>query len=111
MGKAQIKPPRALKGRLKAVGKAHGLGSVDDVVTHFLVRGLKQYGVEAEASGSAGASLPDSDTMERVADEQGYASSGELVEHLLLRGLHAYEQAADDPQQLEQRLRGLGYID
>jgi hypothetical protein len=98
-----IKPPRALKARLKAVGATHKLGSIDDVVYHFVSRGLLQYGVSAETA-------PE-EALERVVDDQGYASRDELIEHLLLRGLDAYEAAVDGPEKLEERLRGLGYIE
>ena len=102
IGGFKIKPPRELKGRLAAVGKAHDLGSERDVVDHFIERGLKAYGA---ADGKLKGRL------ETVVDEQGYSSIDELVEHLLIRGLRAYEEAADDPADLEARLRGLGYID
>jgi hypothetical protein len=104
MSKTKIKPPRSLKGRLKAVGKNHNLGSLDQVVDHFVIRGLKHYGVDIESEDIG-------EGMERIVDDQGYSGRDELVEHLLLRGLHAYEQAEQDPAKLEERLRGLGYID
>lgn len=102
MGKFRLKIPKSLKPRLKAVGKKHGLGSVDAVVDHFIDKGLKAYGA---ADGQLG------DRIESVVDEQGYSSGQELVEHLLLRGLRAYEEPADDREKLEARLRGLGYIE
>ena len=99
----KVKPPKALRGRLKDVAKKHDLGSEKDVVNHFISRGLKVYGA------------PENDNLksqlEYVVDDQGYSSVDELVEHLLLRGLRAYEEAVSDPAELEARLRGLGYID
>lgn len=98
-----IKPPRALNARLKVVGQQHKLGSVDEVVHHFISRGLLQYGVPTDA--------PPEGALDKVVDEQGYATRDELIEHLLLRGLDAYEAPADAPEKLEERLRGLGYIE
>jgi hypothetical protein len=102
---AKVKPPRQLKSRLKAVAKKHGFAGVDALVDHFIGRGLKQY--ETENPGNAGLGV----RLQAVVAEQGYSSVDELVEHLLLRGLNAYEDAPDDPAQLEERLRGLGYIE
>jgi hypothetical protein len=98
----KIKPPRALRGRLEDVAKAHDLGSAQDAVEHFVDRGLTAYGAEGESL---------RERLEQVVDDKGYSSVDELVEHLLLRGLRAYEEPADDPAALEKRLRGLGYID
>lgn len=98
----KIKPPKALRDRLRAVGKNHDLGPEKTVVDHFVTRGLKAYGAPESAKLA--------DQLDHVVDEQGYSSREELIEHLLLRGLRAYEEAAD-PQVLEARLRGLGYID
>lgn len=103
MGKLKIKPPKALKGRLRDVAKKHGFGSDKDLAEHFVVRGLKVYGAPEEQDLEA--------QMEHVVDDQGYSSADELIEHLLLRGLRAYEEAEEDPAKLEERLRGLGYID
>ena len=102
MAKLKIKPPKALRDRLRAVGKNHGLGSEKEVVDHFITRGLSAYG--APESDDLGARL------DQIVDAKGYSSRDELIEHLLLRGLRAYEEAAD-PEALEARLRGLGYID
>ncbi len=104
MKKFKLKPPRALKGRIKAVAKAHKFDSAEAVVEHFLTRGLKAYGVECTVDEIG-------EALDRTVDDQGYSSVDELVEHLLLRGLNAYEQVDDDPAALERRLRGLGYID
>ena len=103
MATLKIKPPKALKGRLQDVAKKHGFGSDKELTDHFVVRGLKAYGApEGEVLAAQ---------LEHVVDDQGYSSADELVEHLLLRGLRAYEESEDDPAKLEERLRGLGYID
>ncbi len=102
MAKLKVKIPKSLKKRIKEVSKKHDIGTVDEVVKHFINRGLKVYGAPEDASLE--------DRMDHVVDDQGYSSVEELVEHLLLRGLRAYEEA-DDPAALEARLRGLGYID
>ncbi|RMH39035.1 MAG: hypothetical protein D6689_17815 [Deltaproteobacteria bacterium] len=100
----KVKPPRALKKRLKAVAAKHDFDGVDAVVHHFIDRGLKQY-----ERGEPPADL--AARLDAVVDEQGYSSRDELIEHLLLRGLDAYEDAPDDPEKLRERLRGLGYIE
>jgi len=104
MRKVKIKPPRSLKGRLRAVAKQHDFDSTDAVVQHFLVRGLAHYRVEAR---------PDEidHQLDAVVVDQGYSSRDELIEHLMLRGLDAYESSETDPDKLKERLRGLGYID
>ncbi|HET6612367.1 MAG TPA: hypothetical protein VFG83_10270 [Kofleriaceae bacterium] len=104
MSKLKIKVPKDLRPRLKDVGRAHNLGSMDDVVDHFITRGLKQYDVATDGVDVGKA-------IDQVVDDQGYSSAAELIEHLLLRGLSAYEQKDEDPAALEARLRGLGYID
>ncbi|ACY14830.1 hypothetical protein [Haliangium ochraceum] len=103
MAKFKIKPPKSLRGRLKDVAKQHDFGSESALVEHFVTRGLKVYGAPEDA--------PLGDQVEHVVEDQGYSSADELIEHLLLRGLRAYEEAEDDPAKLEERLRGLGYID
>lgn len=102
MGKYKLKVPRSLKGRLKDVAKTHDFPSMDAVVDHFIDKGLKAYGA---ADGELG------QRIESVVDDQGYSSGDELIEHLLMRGLRAYEQPEDDPEKLQARLRGLGYIE
>lgn len=101
--KFKVKPPKELQGRLKEVGKKHDLGDVDNVVDHFITRGLKVY--EAPEHESL------KNQLDHVVEDQGYSSRDELIEHLLLRGLRAYEEDAEDPEALAARLRGLGYID
>jgi hypothetical protein len=102
--KVKIKPPKHLKKRLRAVGKQHDLGSVDDVVHHMVSRGLLQYD-DVDHSADLGRQL------NVVVVEMGYSSIDELIEHLLVRGLGAYEQPDADPERMRERLRGLGYID
>lgn len=99
---ADYKIPKALKSRLAEVASKHNLGTAETAADHFITRGLKAY--EAP-EGSVGAQL------EYLVDEQGYSSVDEAVEHLLVRGLRAYEESAATPEELEARLRGLGYID
>ncbi len=103
MAKFKIKPPKELRGRLRDVAKKHDFASDKALCEHFIVRGLKVYGAPQDAEMG--------DQVEHVVEEQGYSSSEELIEHLLLRGLRAYEEAETDPAKLEERLRGLGYID
>ena len=99
----KVKAPKELAGRLKDVGKNHNLGSTDEVVNHFISKGLKVY--------EAPESEPIKKQLDWVVEEQGYSSREEVIEHLLLRGLRAYEESAASPEELEARLRGLGYID
>ncbi|TPV94435.1 MAG: hypothetical protein B7733_15290 [Myxococcales bacterium FL481] len=98
------KPPKHLVSRLSAVAKDHKFSSVDAVVEHFLTRGLAQFPF-------LDASAPLDRQLDQLVDERGYAGVDEAIEHLLLRGLRAYETTTSDPKALEERLRGLGYID
>ena len=98
----KIKPPKAVRNRLRDVAKKHDFASEKALFDHFLTRGLRVYGApEGKLKHQ----------LKHVVDEQGYSSADELIEHLLLRGLRAYEEAESDPAKLEARLRGLGYID
>ena len=101
----KLKIPRSMKGRLKAVGRANGFEGADDFGAHVVDRGLLTYdGVEP--------SMPFAERVRYVVDRQGYSSAEELVEHLLERGLAAYSNEDNlNREQLERRLRGLGYID
>ena len=99
----KIKIPKELKPRLEEVGKKHDLGTAEATAEHFVTRGLAAYGADKSAKLDK--------QMAHVVDDQGYSSKDELLEHLLLRGLRAYEESTDDPKKLEERLRGLGYID
>ncbi len=102
-GGFKVKPPKELTSRLKDVVSQHEFDNVDSLVDHFVSKGLKVY------------EAPDGQLLKKqldhVVDEQGYSSRDELIEHLLLRGLRAYEETAESPEALEQRLRGLGYIE
>jgi len=102
MGRKKLKIPRSLKARLRAVADKHGFDSYEAAAVHFVDRGLLTYGIE-------GGELDE--RIDRAVDEQGYSSEAELVEHLLIRGLRAYEEAEYDPERLQERLRGLGYIE
>lgn len=101
--KFKVKAPKELQSRLKDVGKKHDMGDADQVVDHFISKGLKVY--------EAPEDQPLKKQLDHVVEEQGYSDRDELIEHLLLRGLRAYEEDADDPEALAARLRGLGYID
>lgn len=98
------KPPKHLAARLAAVAKNHEFATTDAVIEHFLTRGLARVdGIDA--------ARPLPEQLEQLVDARGYCDLDEAVEHLLLRGLRAYETPASDPKVLEERLRGLGYID
>ncbi len=101
---AKLKIPRDYRARLKTTGRAHGFKGDADFGLHLVDRGLRQY-----PDGDSEAPL--TDRLEAVVDAMGYSSRGELIEHLLERGLGAYETASTDPAKLEERLRGLGYMD
>jgi hypothetical protein len=97
-----IKIPRDLRERITEVAAKHSLGSPQEAASNFVARGLDRYGA------------PTGELAQRLAhavESQGYASEAELVEHLLLRGLRAYEEPTTSPEQLQARLRGLGYIE
>ena len=101
----KLKIPRSMKGRLKDVGRQNGFEGADDFGRHLVERGLGTYeGVHA--------SMSFVEQVQWVVDHQGYSSAEELIEHLLERGLAAYSNEDNlDREQLERRLRGLGYID
>lgn len=105
IGGFKPKAPKHLKDRLAAVAAAHDFGSTQAVIDHFVERGLRVY------EGDDGGDGKLKKRLAAVVDDQGYSSIDELIEHLLLRGLRAYEETADDPEALQARLRGLGYID
>ncbi len=50
------------------------------------------------------------DRVKKVAQAAGYASPDEFIVHIIERELGQVE-AADDEQQVLERLRGLGYIE
>ena len=98
----EIRIPRPLRARLRAVAERHQLGNPQAAAHHFVDRGLDRYGAPAG---------PLADRLRWVVEDQGYSSEAELVEHLLLRGLRAYEEPTSSPEELAARLRGLGYIE
>lgn len=104
MARLRYKVPRSLRGRIAEVARRHGFASARAAADHFVLRGLRAYGAGEPETRFA-------EAVHEVVEAQGYATGDELIEHLLLRGLLAYEEAAADPAQLEERLRGLGYID
>jgi hypothetical protein len=104
MGK--IKIPKGLKPRLRKVAEEHGYDSASALADRLVSRRLKGY------------DMPDPEgkkqlreQLRRVTDDEGYSSVEELVEHWLEEGLSAYEEAEGDPSKVEERLRGLGYIE
>lgn len=99
----KVKAPKELQHRLKEVAKNHDFGDADKLTDHFITRGLKVY--------EAPEDQPLKAQLDHVVEEQGYSGRDELIEHLLLRGLRAYEESSASPEELEARLRGLGYID
>jgi metal-responsive CopG/Arc/MetJ family transcriptional regulator len=104
MFKKKIKIPNELVPRLEGVAKRHGFDSAQKLAEHFVDKGLAQFsfvdpGAKREAQ------------LDRVVEERGYSSKEEVIEHLLLRGLRAYEENEHDPKKLQERLRGLGYIE
>jgi hypothetical protein len=50
------------------------------------------------------------DRLEKCAQIAGYSSVEELVVHILQREAEALENLEDDPK-VEERLRGLGYLE
>jgi len=100
----KIKVPKSQKPRLKEVSAQHGQGSIDDFAQHLVDVGLKHHGMDD-------ASVKLKTRLQNVVDEMGYSSREELVEHLIERGLRAYEEPAANREKLEERLRGLGYIE
>jgi hypothetical protein len=93
--------PKGLRPRLLDVATKHAFDSADALADHLIVRGLSASGI---GEGSV------RKRIERLVDEYGYSSFEEAVEHLLIRGLRAYEDLSATPEELEARLRGLGYI-
>ena len=104
MFKKKIKIPNELVARLEGVAKRHGFESPQRLAEHFVDKGLDQFPF-LDRSHKREAQL------DRVVEERGYSSRDEVIEHLLLRGLRAYEENEHDPKKLEERLRGLGYIE
>ena len=100
---SKIKIPRHLKSKLKDIGKKNGFSGAKDFAKHLVEKGVHRYDVQE------GAKLEDQ--IEAIADEKGYSSSDEVVEHLLEIGLAAYDDTELSREELEKRLRGLGYIE
>ena len=104
MGKFKI--PKALKTRLRQAADDHGYDSGTAMAERLVSRRLKGYDFP-DATGKK----QFKEQLRRVAEDEGYSSVEELIEHWLEDGLSAYEEAGQDPQKLEERLRGLGYIE
>ena len=100
---SKIELPEHHKPLLEDLARQHKFSSGQAFAAHLLERGLRQY------PPVVGESLDEK--LAGFAEAEGYSSKGELVEHLLERGLRAYQTPESDPEKLEARLRGLGYID
>jgi predicted DNA-binding protein len=50
------------------------------------------------------------DRLAELSGKAGYSSVDEFVTHIIERELEKFQDATDD-QQVEERLRGLGYIE
>ena len=96
--------PGDLVPRLTDVGKEHGFGNAQKFAMHLVERRLDQYDIP-ESTKKLNAKL------DYLVEEHGYADREEVVTHLLERGLKAYEEPAASREDLEARLRGLGYIE
>lgn len=100
----KFKIPGDLEARLAKQAETHGYDSGQAFAEHLVDSRLAQYEV------------PDSITkfkkqLDYVVEEHGYSDRDEVIEHLLERGLRAYEEPAESREDLEARLRGLGYIE
>ena len=104
MFKKKIKIPKELLPRLEGVAKRHKFESAEKLADFFIDKGLQQF-TFLDRSSKLEAQL------DQVVEDRGYSSRDEVIEHLLLRGLRAYEENEHDPKKLEERLRGLGYIE
>jgi len=51
------------------------------------------------------------DRVKRVAELAGYSSADEFIVHVIERELERLEPAGFDEKKIEERLRGLGYIE
>ena len=100
----KVKIPKSLQPRLKGVAERHDFDNADALADFFIDKGLAQMSFV-----DRGLKIPAQ--LDQVVEERGYSSRDEVVEHLLLRGLRAYEENESDPEKLEARLRGLGYIE
>jgi len=100
----KLKVPAEFKDRLEVTGKKHGFDSAQAFAEHLVDKRLPQYGIPEEMTKLKA-------QLDFIVEEHGYSSRDEVVEHLLERGLRAYEEPAESPEELEARLRGLGYIE
>lgn len=100
---SDIAIPTSQRARLEALFKRHGHATVQAFARHLVERAL--------GFTSPPAPGPLRQTLEQKVQDDGYSGVDELIEHLIERGLQAYEAPETDPRKLEERLRGLGYID
>lgn len=100
----KLKIPSQFKDRLATTGGQHGFDGAQAFAEHLVDRRLEQYDLPGSASTLKA-------KLEHLVEEHGYASRDEALEHLIERGLRAYEEPAESPEELEARLRGLGYIE
>jgi hypothetical protein len=98
-----FKIPAEQRSRLEALFENRGHQTAQSFASHLVVRALGLPEPSAPAVVRA--------TLEARTEQDGYSTVEELVEHLIERGLQAYETPETDPARLEERLRGLGYID
>ncbi len=104
MFKKKIKIPKELIPRLQGVAERHQFDSAEKLADFFIDKGVEQFAF-VDRTRKVDAQL------DQIVEERGYSSREEVIEHLLLRGLRAYEENEHDPNKLEERLRGLGYIE
>jgi hypothetical protein len=100
---SHVSIPGSQRSRLEALFKRHGHASASAFASHLVERALGFATFPGLATLQA--------ALKEKVDQYGYSSVDELVEHLIERGLHAYGSPETDPAKLEERLRGLGYID
>jgi hypothetical protein len=100
---SHISIPASQRSRLEALFKRHGYASAPAFASHLVERALGFASFPGPAALRA--------ELEARAERDGYSGVDELVEHLIERGLQAYESPETDRAKLEERLRGLGYID
>lgn len=51
------------------------------------------------------------DRVKRIAEVAGYSSTDEFIVHIIEKELERLEPAGIDEKKIEERLRGLGYIE
>lgn len=101
---AKIKAPKALKSRLRDAAARHGYANADELAHSLVRRGLKTLGIKADPKKIYA-------QAKEASLASGYSSTEELIQHLVEKGLSAYEDPDTDPAKVEERLRGLGYIE